>query len=511
MLYTSPLLTPLIRSAQKEPQIPLLYHNHHSLTPRDLYQKSQVLAQALSQLGLRKNDRVIVAVAPSIEFLQIMYATVMLRVKVALIDPEMGRDLYAAKLNQLKPQWAFVDSRLLLLQEHPLIRYAYFKLAAKPVYFPRYKNLKIISCGPALPLVQRTTPLRKLLKASYQPVALTPDDNDHEYLITYTSGTLQEPKGVLHNFSALSLSIQLLSEVVASQPGNKMATYLPHFAMLGVAAQLPIYIYDPKLSVKKKLAFYEQHQINILFGPPSDFLPLVQYCEQTQSKLPASFKHLMLGSAPVHKSFLERLLAVCPVDIKITITYGMTEHLLVSTADGREKIHYGGTGDLVGKPAPGVEVKIATDGELLLKSKQLFTRYYHLPDRPEYHATGDLARLDENGNILLMGRKKEMIIRRDTNIYPALYEDTIKKIPGVEEAAMVGIYNPAKADEEVFLALETSRPFTAKQILDKISYGEFQIEKNALPDQVVFITVPRKGRQHKIDRAQIISLLTPPL
>ena len=130
-----------------------------------------------------------------------------------------------------------------------------------------------------------------------------------------------------------------------------------------------------------------------------------------------------------------------------------------------------------------------------------------MDSRDEYHASGDLARTDENGNIVLMGRKKEMIIRSNTNIYPALYEGTIKKIPGIDEAAFVGIYNIDKEDEEVFLVVETSINMTEKQLMDKISYGEFQVEKNALPDKILFMTIPRKGRQNKIDRARIKELI----
>ncbi|KAA5545002.1 class I adenylate-forming enzyme family protein [Adhaeribacter rhizoryzae] len=507
MLYNSPILEPLIKLAQPETQQAILCNGQETLTPRQLLTESMHLGQQLLKLGLQKDDIVIIAVAPGADFLKVMYATMMIRCQAAIIDPEMGRELYAAKLSQLKPQWAFVDTRLLLLQEHPLLRYAYFKLADKPVYFPRVKNLKIIGSGPRLPLLQKFTSLQKLLKAPPQTVNLLEDKSNHNYLITYTSGTLQEPKGVLHSLTSLSRSINLLSELVQGNPNDRLATYLPHFVLLGITAKIPVFIYNPKLNVRQKLDFFEKNKISILFGPPSDFLPLVQYCEKQGCQLPASLNHIMLGSAPVHKSFLKRLAAVCTDQVRLTITYGMTEHLLVSTVDGREKINYTGTGDLVGKPVAGVEVKIAEDGELLVSSEQLFSRYYHLPNRPEFHATGDLARLDADGNILLMGRKKEMIIRSNTNIYPALYEDTIKKIPGVEEAAMVGIYSPEKEDEEVYLAVETSQNLTAKYILDKISYGELQIERKALPDEVVFMQVPRKGRQHKIDRAQIAATI----
>lgn len=507
MFYLSPILQPLIDAAGKEQQRTVLYAGKSKYTAKELFTASKHLASQLATLGMKKDDMIVIAIAPGVEFITIMYATIILRAKVAIIDPEMGPELYRVKFNQLKPDWAFVDTRLLLLQEHTLLRYAYFKLADKPMYFPRYKNLNIIGCGPRLPLLQRYVPYSKLMKAQYQDIEFTTDTDNYDYLITYTSGTVNEPKGVLHSFEALNKSITLLTGVIDNKPDDIMATYLPHFALMGIAAQLPIFLYDAKLRAKKKIAMFTANNISILFGPPSDFLPLIKDCEANGCKLPSTLKHILLGSAPVHQSFLKRLAAVSNGTLRFTVIYGMTEHLLLSTVDGMEKLGYSGEGDLVGKPAPGVEIKIAEDGELLVKSGQLYSRYFHLDSRDEYHASGDLARIDENGNIILMGRKKEMIIRSNTNIYPALYEGTIKKIPGIEEVAFVGIYNMDKEDEEVFLAVETSIQMTEKQVMDKISYGEFQVEKNALPDKIFFMTIPRKGRQSKIDRARIIELI----
>lgn len=504
MFYHSSLLEPLLSAAALSPQIPVLYTGKFSYTAIDLLKKSKQLAFQLYKEGMRKDNMIVIAIAPGVDFITIMYASIMIRAKVAIIDPEMGRDLYRVKFNQLQPKWAFVDRRLLLLQEHPLIRYAYFKLANKPVYFPKFKGLKIIGCGPYMPLFQKFTPLKRLVRKAGQDIELEKYECDHDYLITYTSGTVQEPKGVLHSINALNKSIDILSKVVANSQDNIMATYLPHFALMGIAAQLPIFMYDIKLSTIERLEFFSINKITILFGPPSDFLPLIKHCELNECLLPLSLKHIILGSAPIHQSFLKRLLAVCPENVRLTIIYGMTENLLVSTVDGIDKLHYNGPGDLVGKPVDGVEIKIAEDGELLVKSEQLYSNYFHLNSRDEFHSTGDFAQLDKDGNILLMGRKKEMIIRGNTNIYPALYEGTIKKISGIDEVAMVGIYNPEKEDEEVFLAVETTCNLSKSFIMDKISYGELQIEKNALPDEIVFMVIPRKGRQNKIDRNGII-------
>ena len=99
-----------------------------------------------------------------------------------------------------------------------------------------------------------------------------------------------------------------------------------------------------------------------------------------------------------------------------------------------------------------------------------------------------------------------MIIRRNMNIYPALYENTIKQIKGVEEAAMVGIYCNNTHDEKVYLALEGKR-INIPAVKKQLTQGRYSIDLEALPDRIIKMIIPRKGRQHKIDRAGIIDYI----
>ena len=502
-LYYHKLLDPLIQQAEQQREVLII--NGEDFNAEDLWKDAQVIAQNLAESGVKEDQRVVLAFEAGTEFLKVIYACILLRLKVAIIDPEMGRELYAVKLRQLKPDLAFVDSRLMLLQEHPVARFLYFKLVKKSVYFPPYKGLKVIAVGKRLPILKKVTWFKKYLKPKTSNFKLIPAEEDHDLLIVYTSGTLQEPKGVLLSLNALSESIDRLKDVLKARPNDRIATYLPHFLLLGIATAVPVYYYNLKWSTKKKLQFFTENKINILFGPPSDYLPLIKYAESNNEKLPASFTHLLIGSAPVHPSFLQKLYNVCHSSTEITCTYGMTENLLVTTIDGKIKMNYAGEGDPVGKPVKNVELKIAEDGEILLRSPQLYSRYYHLNKRADFHATGDLGFMDSEGNLFLKGRKKEMIIRRNTNIYPTLYEKTIKRIPGIDEAAMVGIFNHEKQDEEVFLAVEGSIKLTEKQILEKLKFGQYQIDGDVLPDKVIFMKIPRKGRQNKIDRAEIVN------
>jgi acyl-CoA synthetase (AMP-forming)/AMP-acid ligase II len=276
--------------------------------------------------------------------------------------------------------------------------------------------------------------------------------------------------------------------------------------LLGITAGLPVKIKPKGMSVSEEICWLGNEKIAVLFGPPSDFLPLIQFCEVNQNILPASLQHILIGSAPVHPRFLKRFIAVLPAHTRVDCMYGMTENLLVCTIDGRIKKDYTGSGDLVGKPVAGVSLRLARDGEILINADQKFSRYFHEKAGTLWHASGDLGEMDGEGNLILRGRKKEMIIRRNMNIYPALYENTIKNIKGIEEAALVGIYNEEIQDEKIYLAVE-GRDLNMRQIQHELHHGKYCIDREALPDFIFSMTIPRKGRQNKIDRLSIVNYI----
>ncbi len=506
MLYNGPLLEPLLQLAKSRPDFIVLEQRNKILTASQLLQKSVSVATSLREKGFKENDIAVIAAQPGEEFIEIIYAVLMLLGKIAIIDPEMGKENYASKMKQLRPQWMFVDSRLLILQEHPFLNWTLLKLLKKLPNIKLISGTRLVAVGKWMPVVRKYISFKRLQNYNGLPPAFINEEGVSENLITYTSGTLSTPKGVLHSTSSLTASINALRKLFLQTPHAILGTYLPHFMMLGVAAGLVVKLMKVSLSAKRKMEFIKKESVGILFGPPSDYLPMILYCEKYGLTLPECLQHVLLGSAPVHTIFLQRLIAVLPAHTTISCTYGMTENLLVAVIDGRQKALYHGEGDIVGKPVDGISIQFSDDGEIMVKSPQLFSRYFHEKTRNEWHYTGDLGKIDDDGNIKLSGRKKEMIIRRNMNIYPAVYENTIKHIKGVDEAAMVGIYCTATHDEKVYLALE-GHGINIQSVMKQLSNGKYSIDAEALPDQIIQMTIPRKGRQHKIDRAGIIEYI----
>lgn len=506
MLYNNVLLEPLLNLKNSNSQFVVLEKSLDELTAGMLFDKSKDLAYTLSEMNFRKGDVALLAIMPGKEFLIIFYALIMLRAKIAIIDNEMGKDNYESKMKQLNPKWLFADSRLLFLSKFPAIRKItdYFKKNLPKLYLNG--SIQIVAVGGFIPFCNIKFTLNKLLSSSQQSAVLVNEDKSYENIIIYTSGTLSIPKGVVHTDLSLQATLQSLEKIFYKDKNVILAAYLPHFLLLGIACGFSVKLINPALSASKKLKWFDSKKITVYFGTPHEYLPLINYCEHNKIKFPNTLQHLLIGSAPVQKSFLNKLVAVLPAHTKITCTYGMTEHLITSTTDGRTKILYEGQGDLLGCIAEGVKIKISEDGEILVKSNQLFNRYLHEQTGSPWHSSGDLGQIDEDGNLVLLGRKKDMIIRRDFNIYPALYEDTIKRIPGINEAALIGVYDEKIFDEKVYLVVETDLPDMAA-IQKKLKTGPNSIDTAALPDTIVKMNIPRCGRHQKIDRIRISKLL----
>jgi long-chain acyl-CoA synthetase len=148
------------------------------------------------------------------------------------------------------------------------------------------------------------------------------------------------------------------------------------------------------------------------------------------------------GAAPIAKEILEFFYAC---GVPVLEGYGMTETSTVATCNTLEEFRFGS----VGKPLPGVEMKIAEDGELLLKGANIFQGYYKNEDATRdtledgWLHTGDLGHIDEDGFLFITGRKKDIIITAGgKNITPANLENGLKQNRWISQAVVIGDRRP---------------------------------------------------------------------
>jgi long-subunit acyl-CoA synthetase (AMP-forming) len=149
------------------------------------------------------------------------------------------------------------------------------------------------------------------------------------------------------------------------------------------------------------------------------------------------------GAAPISVSTLEFFASI---GLPIHEGYGMTETSAFASVQPYGQLRFG----TIGKPLPGVEVKIADDGEIMLKGINMVKGYLRLPEKTSelyddegWMHTGDLGALDDAGYISITGRKKDLIITAGgKNVAPAEMEGYLQSIPGVGQAVVVGDRQP---------------------------------------------------------------------
>jgi long-chain acyl-CoA synthetase len=172
--------------------------------------------------------------------------------------------------------------------------------------------------------------------------------------------------------------------------------------------------------------------------------------DQAEEKLFANVRNLfggrlrqaVTGAAPIAPEILEFFYAC---GVPVLEGYGMTETSTVATVNGLDDFRFGS----VGKALPGLEVRIAEDGEVLLRGPNIFQGYYRNEDATRetledaWLHTGDLGSMDEDGFLYITGRKKDIIITAGgKNITPANLENGIKQNRWVSQAVVVGDRRP---------------------------------------------------------------------
>ena len=334
---------------------------------------------------------------------------------------------------------------------------------------------------------------------------------EHELFIVFTSGTTDLPKAVVHSSRSIGATVELAREHLALRRGDVVYSKELHLVLpallAGAHAVLPRHGRFSPASVLRDL---ERFGATHTFGLPSEYLELADHCTRHGRRLPESLRQILLGGAPIHGAMLERLQPVLAPPTAAWCVYGMTEMLPVTRVSLGEKLAYSGAGDLVGAPFPGVSVSLADDGELLVRGPNRCTGY--LDERRDgAHPTGDLPRIDGSGRVVLLGRKKDMVIRGDLNIYPALIEPVIDRIEGVRRSSVVGLYRERNADEIVVVAVEPEPAADARalerRVRRELRGGRHAIGQAAQPDHIVVMELPESGRSRKVDKTALRAAL----
>ena len=269
--------------------------------------------------------------------------------------------------------------------------------------------------------------------------------DQHESLMLYTSGTTGRPKGVPRSHRADRAGA--LSQVVhqSYRYGDRTLGCMPLYHTMGIHSLIAMhliggcYVCLPDWNPEAALALIEQERITSLYLAPTLYHDLVWHPRLGDYDV-SSVETLAYAGAAMTSALVERCVQAFSPRLFVH-HYGSTEIYTYSIhRDQRAKP------GCAGRPALNARLKLDENGEILchMSSDEAFAGYWNRPDADEkqirdgwYH-TGDVGRLDEDGDLWLDGRLDDMIVSGGENVHPLEVEDVLARHPGVREVAVVG-------------------------------------------------------------------------
>jgi HIP---CoA ligase len=264
--------------------------------------------------------------------------------------------------------------------------------------------------------------------------------------VIFTSGTTGRPKGAMMNHRQTLRAYEEWATLADLRAADRYLMINPYFHTFGLkaglvasflrgATMLPVAVFD----VERVVELVERERITMLPGPPTLYHSLLTV---TDKRRLASLRAGVTGAADIPVELVRRIRDELPFQSLMT-GYGLTEAgnvTLSRPGDSPEDV-----ATTAGLPCEDVEVRIAADGEVLVRGYNVMQGYLDDPVATAeaiedgWLHTGDLGRFNHDGRLLIVGRKKDMFIVGGFNAYPAEIEGFLLEHPAVAQAAVIGV------------------------------------------------------------------------
>lgn len=335
--------------------------------------------------------------------------------------------------------------------------------------------------------------------------------------LQYTGGTTGVPKGAMLTHRNMLANIEQLSawvRPILNEGQETFITALPlyHIFSLMVNGFMCVrlggkncLIPDAR-NIKQLIKILANTAFNTLLGVNTLFKALLRHRAFTK----LDFSHLKIalgGGAPIQstvKIYWKQITGKLLLE-----GYGLTEASPVVCAPPWNLVK---AGDHVGLPLPSTDIRLCDDnknevrmgeiGELWVKGPQVMQNYWMQNAEVEYALTpdgwlltGDLARIDQQGFVFIVGRKKELILVSGFNVYPEEIEHVIQQNPKVKEVAVIGVPSEKTGESIKAFVVRSDQSLTAQELL---AYCRSELTAYKLPHEIKFLNHLPKSALGKI-------------
>ena len=484
---------------------PAYFINNKKITWNDFKQKVDSFSRALHLMNVKKGDKIPLLLNNSLEFVIALHSIQKIGAVVVPVNTFLKEDEIAFILNDIKADMFIVSKKL-----------------ANNIKNIREKTSvkKIIWEGDVETTDEKNISFSEIISTfDSHEVTDKPKLNDLAFII-YTSGTTGKPKGAMLTYKNIFSNILGVNEIVNITKKDRFIAYLPmfHSFTLTVNILLPLYNASGVVIIKSIMPFSNiikqtlLKRVTIFTGVPDVYAAL------SKAKLPFYFhwfnkiRFFISGAAPLSKEVLKNFQNKFK-KAKLLEGYGLSECSPV-VAVNRPNLQKSGS---VGPAIPGVKIKIVneelmemptgSEGEIIVKGDNVMKGYYKKEDITNetiingWLLTGDIGKIDKDGYLYILDRKKDLIINKGVNIYPREIEEVCMKYPNIKECAVVGV-KEKNLDEIPVAFIETEENIK----IDKTALKKFLKENLAnykVPKYIYFVENLPKNATGKVLKREL--------
>ncbi len=351
------------------------------------------------------------------------------------------------------------------------------------------------------------------------------DPEEGVYALLYTAGTTGKPKAVMLTHSNLVRTNAATAQVLGMSREDVVLVAVPMFNIFGLgtlvaalSAGASVVLMD-KFDADESLAKISECGVTVLNGVPTMFVMQLRSPMLDEVDL-SSLRTGIVAGAPVSNELAREARERMVPDLEIA--YGLTETSatvsITRAGSSEEKRSF-----TVGSPLDGVEIAVLGDdgaklpvesvGELAVRGFNVMKGYYRQPDETRraftedgFFRTGDLAMLDEEGYVHVVGRKKDTIVRGGYSIYPREVEDVLRLHPAVQDVVVVGVENEVLGELICACILPVEGAIVTGDEIKEFCSG--QVAQYKVPDLIRFVDsfpMTGSGKVRRVELARMIS------